>query len=123
MFENTFSNIRSFFSNAYKTVSDGAHQLGEYIVSGAKAIVETPRNVITTVYADAKALVRGADADANAIFDRGTKVIQNVIGETSKVITSNVKTVGKTVGDLGESFANPLVIGAVALGALFLFKR
>ncbi len=77
--------------------------------------MEAPKNIIKTVYSDAKALIKGADADVNKALDRTNSVIHDVIDGTKQVIITGEHEADKTLSNVGESFAMPLTIGAVIL--------
>lgn len=85
------------FQHVGRKVSKAAHKVGR-----------TVGNVAKTVHRDARDLVRG---------------VGGIIRRQQDIISQGIQTAGSTIGGLGQSLATPLVIGAVAIGGIFLLSR
>lgn len=123
MFENLFHGITSFFERGYNFVSEKAHDAYEYIVSGTKTILETPKNVVQTVYSDAKDLIIGIGGKVDKAFDRGAHTIDNIVNNAGDVIKHGQSEIGDAAKGLGESFASPLTILAAGAAFFYLFVK
>jgi len=89
-----FESISNFISDKVSTIYHG--------------VVDTGREVITTVHEDIKAYASGVKSVADNLVNKGGDVI--VHGED-------------TIGDVGKSFAWPLTIGAAAIATMYLMKK
>ncbi len=121
--QNFFGNVKSFFQQSYEWVSNEVHAVKDYVVGGVKTIVEAPKKIIKTVYADAKQFIGSADNDLNRVLDRGSKTIDNIVNKGGAVIQSGQQVIGSTVSNAAQSLSSPLVIGGVAVLAFILLKK
>ncbi len=132
-FTNLFDSAKSLVSDAYQWGKTTVHNAYDYVVGGTRTLLEAPKNIIKTVYSDARKLVSGANDDVNKILDRGSHTIDSVIGKTAAVITTGQQEIGTSVRSLGhdaggavqglgQSLSTPmLVLGGIA--AFFLLNK
>jgi hypothetical protein len=126
MFEtisNFFHETQNFFHRGYDYAAGKVHDVAEYVTSGAKTILEAPKNIIKEVYTDVKKLVAGGDKDLNRVLDRGSHTLDNIVNNGAAVIQTGQKEFAGAAKGIGESLSTPLVIGAGLFAFLMLNKR
>ena len=120
---NFFHETSDFFHRGYDWVSNKVHDVSEYVTSGTKTILEAPKNVIRTVYTDAKKLIAGGDKDLNRVLDRASHTLDNVVDKGATIITTGQHEIAGAAKGIGESLSMPLVIGGSIFAFLSLSKR
>lgn len=118
-----FHETKAFFNRGYEFVADKIHEVTEYVTSGAKTILEAPKNIIKEVYTDTKKFIAGADTDFNKVLDRSSHTLNNIIDKGATVIQTGQHEFAGAAQGIGASLSTPLVVGGAIFAILLLSKR
>lgn len=110
--KDSWNSVKQTVGNSWNTVKTAISSTTQGILSGT-----------TTLYNDGKSAITALHSDAIGFIKEGAATVRKEWDTIENLGTNFINKGGDTLSSIASSFSLPLTIGAIGLGAFFLFSK